>query len=438
VGYRHVKEMQRDEWSVELRGNLNRNDNANESSKLLRALTGDALDLPQEYTRNDGLESELSLQADFAHPWRKAGKVEVGYRGTLRDTDNDRRMDIYASQEDELPRASTPASFDYREQLHAAYVTLTGSLGRLGAQAGVRAEHAETRFRLPLTRDEYDNRYDNLFPNANLSYDLKHGKQLRLSYSRRLDRPWTWILNPINPSTDPLNRSVGNPNLRPRYTHSLQFDASWNGRLGSLRMAPYWRYTTNDWSQIKTVDTAGVSTVRWYNLAAIRNYGSSFNASLRPTGPFSGFASVNVFRQLRDASNLSADYSGASWLWSTNTNLTVRASSSLNVQAFGSYFPARDLPQGRVSGMLYSSIGARKQLLDDKLSVNLSVTDPFKLYHVTFTTRDVTHLQSSRSSYSLRRATLSVTYNFGKPPQSNRKRDTEQAQPQPEQSGPIH
>jgi outer membrane cobalamin receptor len=440
VGYRHVVQAQRDEWSVELRSNWNRNDNGSESSKLLRALTGEALDLPQELTINDGREGvhDLSLQADLARPWRKTGKVEVGYRGQLRNTEDDRTLDVFPSAGAPEPSASTPSAFDYREELHAVYLTLSGSVGRLGLQGGVRAEHAETRFRLPLSSESFGNRYDNLFPNANVSFDLKHGKQLRLSYSRRLDRPWPWILNPFNPSTDPLNRMVGNPHLRPRYTHSASLDASWNGSVGSLRLSPYYRYTTNDWNQLKSVDTAGVSTVSWFNLASIRNYGSSLSASLRPTGPFSGFASVSVYREVRDASNLATDYSGSSLRWSTNTNLTVRASSSLNLQAYGSYFPARDLPQGRISGMLYSSVGIRKQLFDDKVNVNLSLTDPFKLYHVTFTTRDATHMQRSRSSYSLRRAVLSVTYNFGRPPQSARRRPTDdQAQP-PQQEGPIH
>jgi hypothetical protein len=441
IGFRRVVQPQRQEWSVELRKNWSSQDNESASSKILRALTGEDLGLPPELTRNDGGEDDglLTLQADLSHPLGKTGGVEVGYRGSIRDTDNDRTLDVFATEESTDPTQSTPSAFDYRENVNAGYLTLTGKFGPFGLQGGVRAERSDTRFSLPLSGDSYENDYASIFPNANVSVDLGSGRQLRLSYSKRMDRPWAWILNPINPSTDPLNRTVGNPFLTPRYTHSLMMDASWSGQHGTLRLSPYYRKTVDSWDQIKTVDEEGVSTVTWYNLSSIANYGSSLSASLRPTGPFSGFASLSAYREVRDASNLATDYSGSAMHWSANTNLTVRASSSLNVQGAVSYYPAREVPQGRISSMLYSSVGARQQIAGTKASINLSIVDPFDLYHVTFTTRDQTHRQTSESHYSMRRAMLSITYNFGRPPRSNRKSSESDAQqPQPDTGGGIH
>ena len=125
--------------------------------------------------------------------------------------------------------------------------------------------------------------------------------------------------------------------------------------------------------------------------------------------------------------------------WSTNTNLTVRATSTLNVQSSISYSPARELPQGRASSSLFSSLGARQQIFGTKASINLSLVDPFDLYHYTFTTHDRTHVQSSKSNYSVRRASLSITYNFGRPPQSNRRSSQPEsgAQPQQDTGGTI-
>jgi hypothetical protein len=440
IGFRRVVQPQRQEWSLELRKNWSSQDNESESSKLLRAITGEELGLPPELTRNDGGEDDglLTLQADMSQPWGKNGGVELGYRGSIRDTDNDRTLDVFPTAESTDPTRSTPSAFDYRETVNAGYLTLTGKLGPFGLQGGVRAERSDTRFSLPLTGDSYENDYASIFPNANVSVALGGGKQLRLSYSKRMDRPWAWILNPINPSTDPLNRTVGNPFLKPRYTHSLMMDASWSGQHGTLRLSPYYRNTVDTWDQIKTVDEEGVSTVTWFNLSSIASYGSSLSASLRPTGPFSGFASLSAYREVRDASNLATDFSGSAVHWSANTNLTVRASSSLNVQGAVSYYPSREVPQGRISSMLYSSVGARKQIAGTKASINLSIVDPFDLYHVTFTTHDQTHQQTSKSRYSLRRAMLSITYNFGRPPQSNRKSSQPDAQPQPDSGGGIH
>jgi hypothetical protein len=441
LGYRQVKQPQRQEWSVELRQSLDNSDSGSESSKLLRALTGEELGLPPELTRNDGGEDDgnLALQADMTQPWGKTGKVELGYRGSISTTDNDRSLAIFPTDESDVPFSTTASAFDYRENINAGYLTLSGKFGPLGLQGGVRAERADTRFSLPLSGDSYENDYASIFPNANISLEVGDGKQLRLSYSKRVDRPWPWILNPINPSTDPLNRSVGNPFLKPRYTHSVSLDASWAGQHGTLRLSPYYRGTVDSWDQLKTVDEQGVSTVSWFNLSSIASYGTSLNASLRPIGPFSGFMNLSAYREVRDASNLSTDYSGSSMRWSTNTNLTVRATSTLNVQSSISYSPARELPQGRASSSLFSSLGARQQIFGTKASINLSLVDPFDLYHYTFTTHDRTHVQSSKSNYSVRRASLSITYNFGRPPQSNRRSSQPEsgAQPQQDTGGTI-
>jgi outer membrane receptor protein involved in Fe transport len=52
-------------------------------------------------------------------------------------------------------------------------------------------------------------------PSANLSFAIREGRTLRMSYSRRVRRPWIWDLNPFIQQTDPLNVRLGNPDLEP-------------------------------------------------------------------------------------------------------------------------------------------------------------------------------------------------------------------------------
>jgi hypothetical protein len=53
--------------------------------------------------------------------------------------------------------------------------------------------------------------------------------------------------------------------------------------------------------------------------------------------------------------------------------------------------------------------------------LTFSVVDPFNLAHNTSTTRDAVHEQTGTTSNRIRRATLSFSYNFGRPPESNRR-----------------
>ncbi|HEX6038632.1 outer membrane beta-barrel protein, partial [Longimicrobium sp.] len=85
--------------------------------------------------------------------------------------------------------------------------------------------------------------------------------------------------------------------------------------------------------------------------------------------------------------------------------------------------PAYDVPQGRISSSLMTHVGLRQQLMGDRVTVNLMVTDPFDLYRSSFTTRDPTHIQIGRSRWSARAAVLSASYSFGRPPRGRDSRN---------------
>jgi hypothetical protein len=435
LGIRLTPQPQKHEFTLELR----RSDGANESrSRIVREMLtaeGAPGDVGDELTLTDSGEDtrDLSLQADYTRPWAGEGKLETGYRGMLRrNTDADRTQTF--GDPAAAPLHGTESEYEYREDTHAVYLTLGHSVGKVGIQGGLRAEQAVVGMEFGAARQGFERSYRSLFPSASLSYDLGGGRQARLSYSKRIERPWPFFLNPFVPVVDSLNRMVGNPELRPKYTHSLSGDVSWTASVGTLRVSPYYRRTVDNWEQLKRVDTAGVSVTTWENVASIESYGTTFTASLRPAGRVSGFASLSGYRELRDATNLSEEYSADVLRWSASANTTVKVNSRLSLQSMVRYSPPRDMPQGRMGSMVMSSIGARQQLLGEKAWVNLSVMDPFDLWRYSFETRDRTHVQTSRSSWGMRSATLSFTYSFGRPPQQARRSQTEavpQGQPEP-------
>jgi hypothetical protein len=228
-----------------------------------------------------------------------------------------------------------------------------------------------------------------------------------------VDRPWGGILNPAVPILDPLNRRFGNPQLMPRYSHSLSLAVTRTGRLGMLQLSPYYTSTVDSWDQVRTVDETGISTVTWQNLATVSSYGGSVSASLTPLRRVSGMLSVSAYREVRDASNLQTNFSGSSTQLSMIGTASARATSVLNVEGFLTYLPARNVPQGRISSMIFSTLGVRQQLRGRRGSISLSVVDPFELQRFTFTTRDRSHLQIGSSTFSARRATLGISYSFG-------------------------
>jgi outer membrane cobalamin receptor len=433
LGFKHVVEEGKHEFSVEARRSRSGGDNDGRYLKQFFDRGGSPLDLPPEVIVNDSDEGETRtwIKADYERPLGEI-RFQVGYQANLQTTTNDQLRETFSSASATTPVRTQRNAFQYDENFQQAYLTVSRKLGKLSLQGGVRAEQAYTEFLLPTTGESFDNEYTSLFPNANLGYDLGKGRRLGLNYSRRIQRPWIWLLNPVDWSVDPLTRRVGNPQLRPQYTHSIGGDLSWNGQRGNLRFAPYYRQTENDWGQITRADAAGVLTTTWENVASTTSYGAQVSAMLRSTGRLSGNVGVGGHREVRDMSNVSRDYSGSSFRYNANTNLTVAVDPTLNVQAMLRYNSPQELPQGRRSAFIMSSVGVRKQLFEKKATLNLRVNDPFELARYDFQTRDRTHVQIARNQWSMRSASLSLSYNFGRRPRSARRQGGEESQQQPE------
>ncbi|HEX9514393.1 MAG TPA: outer membrane beta-barrel protein [Puia sp.] len=64
--------------------------------------------------------------------------------------------------------------------------------------------------------------YVNLTPTANFQYHFSTTSHLRLNYSGRTGTPTPSQLQPLTTTSDEINYTVGNPNLKPQFTHSLR------------------------------------------------------------------------------------------------------------------------------------------------------------------------------------------------------------------------
>jgi hypothetical protein len=67
-----------------------------------------------------------------------------------------------------------------------------------------------------------DNKYTNLTPAANFTYNFTKTRVLRMFYSGRTGQPSVSQLQPLVITSDSINFSSGNPNLKQQFTHSLR------------------------------------------------------------------------------------------------------------------------------------------------------------------------------------------------------------------------
>ena len=364
---------------------------------------------------------EYSLKADYVRPFSNGVRLETGYKGSLLRFHTTLDTQVFDSALGAyVPDPTRISDFTYRQQVNAGYGMLAADRGKFQFQGGVRVERAATRFDPNNGGALYDNQYNSFFPSGLVAYHIDDEHQLKLSYSTRIRRPDDVdLLDPTPHLLDPLNISRGNPYLKPEYIRALEFGIQRSTDRMTVQVTPFYRHTLDAIRTIRTIDTAGVSTRTFANVASTDAYGTDVTVAMSG-GRVSGFVGGSGFRQVSDAANLSPGFSARTFGWTARTNATFRVSSTVDVQTLLSYQAPMIVEQGRNAARTRVSVAARQKLMNDQMSVTLRLIDPFNTSLERSTTIDPAFFQVSDRRRLVRGLLVSVNWIFG-----NSKKDKE-------------
>ncbi|MFI5257104.1 MAG: TonB-dependent receptor domain-containing protein [Gemmatimonadales bacterium] len=370
----------------------------------------------QEMQRNLERPTENSVKVDYIRPITSGVRLETGYKGTFDHfhTGLDTRvLDVTSGRY--LPDSSRTSDFMYQQDVNAAYGMLVGQRGKVQFQGGMRVEHASTQFRVTSVNATFDNSYNSIFPSGLVSYGIDDATQVTLSYSARIKRPDDADeLDPIPHYADPLNLSRGNPYLKPEHTSAFELGVQRSMGKATLQVTPFFRRTFDAVRALRTIDSAGVTTRTFANIATSDAYGG--DATLAVSGTrLSGFVGSSVFRQTTNAGNVAPDLSISTFGWRVRANGAFRVSSTVDVQALLTYQAAMAVEQGTNASRTQFNLAARQKFMEDRLSLTLRVIDPFDTSHERSTTVDPRFFQTSDRSRAIRGLLLSASWTFGKP-----------------------
>ena len=370
------------------------------------SVTGSPFRRDDEWT--DEREREGTLRLDYARPLGFLS-MEAGYQGGLRSQGTDQRSD-----RTETSLQTTIRAFAFDEQIHAGYGILSTDWGPLSVKAGLRAEQALTTFALDAAAETFDNDYFSLCPSGHLTYELTDGQQLRLSYSKRVNRPHLWQLDPIDDNEDPTFRRLGNPYLEPEYVHAVEAGYVRHWDALTLTASPYLRRTVNEVQWLETFSPDGITTLTFANAAASNSYGAELIGALSLGTRLRGNVSLNGYRVVTDASNLDTDLSNDALAYSGRLNLTVQARDGLDLQVSQYYRSPVDIAGGRIGARSMMTLGARQALLDGRGSLGVQARDVLGTMGFHVTRRDDSFYQVTDRDWSARQLSLSFTYTFGR------------------------
>jgi outer membrane receptor protein involved in Fe transport len=199
-----------------------------------------------------------------------------------------------------------------------------------------------------------------------------------LSYSKRVDRPRGYYLDP-NPSyVDPFTVRIGNPDLQPEYIHSaeLGYQKGWGQNFIAFEL--FYRNTRNLITRVTEYnDSLDLFINRRENLNNDHSAGAELMANwqfwdwLRVNGSFSPY----YYRINGEINGNTVDEN--SFNWRSNLNTTFQITPTTRLQANVSYRSRSITAQGTREGYAYMNMAFRQDLFDRKLSATLQLRDVF-------------------------------------------------------------
>jgi iron complex outermembrane recepter protein len=362
------------------------------------------------------------------HPLQKDGRIEAGYKSIIRNIDNDFvfRNFSYAENQFQIdPLLSN--DFRYREQVHSLYGNYTNTLGKFGYQLGGRLEQTLTNSIQKTTGQDFVNNYLNFFPSVFLSYKLPNEQQWQLNYSRRINRPSIWNLNPFVNYSDPLNIRFGNPRLNPELTNAFEVSYLKGWKNFFLTSSAYYRQTNDVIQRIITVnegqvpvptylnpDSLSTFLISFENLNTRTAYGFEFIGRTTITKWWNVTTNFNFFRSAINGTNLETNFNNANVSWSVMLMSNMSIPKIAQVQLNGNYRGPVATAQGIMQAMYGINLGVKRDVLKNNGSVSLNVSDIFDTRQFGMVTSGPNFDQTSLRKRETRIATLTFTYNFGK------------------------
>ncbi len=337
---------------------------------------------------NDEAYGTWILQTDYEHPIKNEGKIEAGWRSSFRNVSNDYTVEQQIDNEwvnyvlvgDSAWQLSNV--FDYQENIHAAYGTYGQKFGNFSYQMGLRAELTDIATELRVTNERRDTTYLNFFPSAFLNYDLGGQNSIQLSYSRRIQRPRFWNLNPFFTFNDDRSFFSGNPNLNPEYTHSLELGHIKRWKKASLSSSVYYQYSTDVMSRLRILDqTSNLAVTTSYNFDWRKRFGLEFNINASPFDWWRLNAEFNFFNNEMLGTNAYNPEIPRTEVSVKNNAWTARLMSKKTVwgdvdfQIRANFRSPQKTVQGSREAIYSIDLGFSKDLLKKKATITLSVRD---------------------------------------------------------------
>ncbi|HEV7783180.1 MAG TPA: outer membrane beta-barrel protein, partial [Chitinophagaceae bacterium] len=359
---------------------------------------------------------QYTIQSDYILPFKKGRKLESGVKAILRRASSDFESLIkYDAAHDYKINPSNTDNFNYRQDVYSAYSTYSFKVKKTNFRFGARVEHTNVNGDFSSSATKVNQTYTTFLPNLQSTTKLSKALTLVLGYTKRLQRPFIWNLNPFVSNNDSLNIAYGNPNLKPQTINSfsVQTRIMKGGTFAGLTFEA--SYSGNKILQYAVFDPAtGVTKTTSLNIGKELQLSVTGNISMKINPDWNVFLNGNVrYNKVRNSELKSQVNSGIGG--NANLNTSYKLGKKFTASGYGGFWRGPVTIQSRFPLNIWYGAGMGIKWFKEKLTTSMMASNFFqKNRDYTMVTTDPYFQTSSTTTMPFRGINLSLTWNFGK------------------------
>ncbi len=354
---------------------------------------------------------EYRVKSDYTLPFKGNSKLEAGVQGRFEREEGDFIMESYNDLSDTWDANNLFTSdLDYSRSILSAYATYSGVLKGFNYQLGVRGEYTDRLIHQNTSNEKYTIDRLDYFPSAHISRQMPKNQQLQISYSRRINRPGRFHLNPSPMFSDDYSLQYGNPDLNPEYIDS--YELNYHNRINASFLAVefYYRKTKNGIERIFENVEGDLLGVSFDNVSKKENLGLEVMGNVAVSKWLRINASSNIFQNSIKGviDGESVDQSDLNWNARLNGSIKVFPLTRLQVTAF--YNGPTTMAQGEIDPYFFTSLAVRQDLFKRKATLVLQMRDPLGMMKMNMKTRTETFALNTEILPETQVLTLTLSY----------------------------
>jgi outer membrane receptor protein involved in Fe transport len=332
----------------------------------------EGMQLSGRKTTETGPSSHFRGKIDYTLPFNEFNKIEAGYQGEISESDDDNGFYEYNPEMNEYEYQPLFSNMNnYNRTEHAFYSMYADKIFNFLIQGGLRTEYTYRLIEVPVNNEEFKiNRWD-LFPSFHSSYKFDSGLQIMASYSRRIERPRGWALEPFDTWIDGNNVRRGNPDLQPEFIDSYEGGVQTFFGKVSLSTELYYRITHNKRERVRSIFAENVTLTTFENVGTDYSLGGEFLLNFNPLDFWNINLMGNLYHYKVEGVLYERDFSQSSFNWNSRFNNMFRIGKLTQLQLNLRYSSPTVSSQGERKDYFATDISVKQEIIENTLAVTL-------------------------------------------------------------------